>query len=652
MKTISPKLSDRLTVLAIGFLSLLFTSSCSTFTERDHDQSSASKLRPSKTSPQNTNSTNTDSITHNPSNSDGGNGRPVDSSNRATINRPDNTKHKSLTPIRPNNVSDSLAAAAENKTSKQDPLPPASTMEAETLYDLIVAEMAGKANRLNVTLGNYLKQANYTKNPKIIARATRIAKYMGAHQATFNAANLWLEVDPNNIEAHQAVTVQLIRNNKYDAALQHMSSLLRLSSEPNFDFLIHHTRKIDKEARQNIIAGLKKLTQNHPENSRLWFTKAILEDFQGSKEAAILSVERSLEIEPNYVTAVIFKAKTLRNLHREEDAFKTLKQAVKKHPDHKRLRIVYARLLISLNKLSKAQAQFEYLIKRNPDDSDLLLSLALLSWENELEKQAIEYLHQLLETGKKTGDAHTYLGQIYASEKKHKNAIKHFNQVQNGPNYTTAQIQLALVYSEINQVENGIDTLHQAIKKHVSSKTQFLIAESEILINAERLDEAYIVLNRALQEEPSDSDLLYSRAMLAEKLNNLDQLESDLRLIIKENPSSALALNALGYTLADRSDRLEEALELITQAAKIEPNDPAIIDSLGWVHYKLGNNAAALQHLRNAYKLYKDHEIAAHLGEVLWNEGLKEEATALWKSSKKEFPDSAILKKVMDRFLK
>lgn len=140
--------------------------------------------------------------------------------------------------------------------------------------------------------------------------------------------------------------------------------------------------------------------------------------------------------------------------------------------------------------------------------------------------------------------------------------------------------------------------------------------------------------------------------MLAEKLNNLDQLESDLRLIIKENPSSALALNALGYTLADRSDRLEEALELITQAAKIEPNDPAIIDSLGWVHYKLGNNAAALQHLRNAYKLYKDHEIAAHLGEVLWNEGLKEEATALWKSSKKEFPDSAILKKVMDRFLK
>ncbi|MBL4868481.1 MAG: tetratricopeptide repeat protein [Pseudomonadales bacterium] len=294
-------------------------------------------------------------------------------------------------------------ATQQNKIQKPDLL--SSKMEAETLYDLIVAEMAGKANRLNVTLGNYLKQAHYTRDPKIIARATRIAKYMAAHQATLNAAKLWLEIEPDNIEAHQAVTIQLIRNSKYNEALIHVDKLLLLSGEPNFDFLIHHSRRVDRNARQTIITGLNTLTTSHPENARLWFTKAILEDLQKARKAALVSVEHSLELEPNYVTAKIFRAKTLQSLGQIEEALKTLKQAVKKHASHKRLRIVYARLLIKLNKLDKAQEQFEYLIKRNPNDSDLLLSLALLSWENELDKQAKKYLYQLLKTGKK----YTYL---------------------------------------------------------------------------------------------------------------------------------------------------------------------------------------------------------------------------------------------------
>ena len=530
-------------------------------------------------------------------------------------------------------------------------LPP-SDLEAETLYDLIVAEMASKENRLDVTLGNYLKQAHYTRDPNIIARATRVAKYIGANQATLDAATLWLEVEPDNTEALQAVTIQLLRLEKYDEALKQMDKLLLQSDNPNFDFLIRQSKNVDKETRANIITGLNSLAIKFPSNARLWFTKAIMEEQQGEKSTALTSAQHSIEIDPSYVAAKIFTAKTQQALDLHEDALKTLKHAVKKHSEHKRLRIIYARLLIKQNKLKKAQEQFEYLIKKNPHDSDLILSLALLSWENKLDKQAKKYLNRLINNSQKVDDAHTYLGQIYASEKRYKKAIEHYQQVKNGPSFTAARIQQALMYGALKNPQKAIELLHQASIERPKSKTQFIVTESEILIEDKRLDEAYTLLDKALADTPQDASLLYSRAMLAEKMNNLEQLENDLRSIIAADPNSALALNALGYTLADRSERLEEALELINKAAIIEPDDPAIIDSLGWVYYKLGNQKMALQHLRKAYKLYGDHEIAAHLGEALWTNGQQAEAESIWKSSAVKYPDSPILKKVMDQYLK
>jgi tetratricopeptide (TPR) repeat protein len=540
---------------------------------------------------------------------------------------------------------DSDKNQAEDESSQS----PAASFEAETLFDLIIAEMAGKQNRLDVTLGNYIKQAHKTNDPGITARAARIAKYMNAHQATLDATQLWLKQEPNNTEALQTITIQLIRAGRFEEALVYMDQLLAQDVSANFDFLIHQSRQLTRRRRLNIIESVDKLLVKYPRNAQLWFSKALLEHQNENAKVALSATNTCLELDPQYVSAIIFKAQLLQDSLKIQEALRLLKKAVKKHPQHKRLGIVYARALVESSELDKAQDEFQRLVETFPQDYDLLLSLALISWENKLTDQSKAYLTQLIDHEHRQDEAYTYLAQIAMAENDTEQAIDYYRRVSVGPHFTGAQVQIAQLFAEQNDLNQARTILAAARNQQPQQAVQYYISEAELLADHNAESDAEALYEKALEKFPKNPNILYSRAMFYIQRDNLTAMEADLREILAENPTSALALNALGYTLADKTDRLEEALELIQKAIALEPDDPAILDSLGWVYFRMGQVETALQYLQRAYSRLQDHEIAAHLGEALWVSGNKTEALRIWKTALEAKPDSDKIRKTMSR---
>jgi len=521
--------------------------------------------------------------------------------------------------------------------------------EPETLFDLIIAEMAGKQNRLDVTLGNYLKQAHRTNDPKIAARAARIAKYMNAHQATLDATKLWLAEEPDNTEALQMMTVQLIRAGEFEKALSYMERLLEQKASANFDFLVQHSQEITRRRRQGIITALEDIIKRYPSNPQLLFTKALLLQQNEDLKEALVTTNSALEIDPNYVSAIIFKAQLLHKQNKSKEAAALLRRAARKHQKHKQLGIVYARVLIEQGELKQAHKQFKRLVNNFPNDYDLLLSLALISWENELADQAVSYLNQLIELEHRQDEAYTYLAQIAEAQGETEKTIALFRKVNLGPHFANAQIQMARLYAYNQDMDTAREILGAARNLQPQQSIHYYINEAELLAEHHSAEEVLAFYDKALEKFPNDANILYSRAMFHIKADDIESMEKDLRLILSDNPTNPLALNALGYTLADRTDRLEEALELIQKAIALRPDDPAVMDSLGWVYFKLGQTETALQYLQRAYAMLKDHEIAAHLGEALWSMGKKSEAIRIWKKALEHEPDSEVIRETMGR---
>lgn len=527
---------------------------------------------------------------------------------------------------------------------------PTRSFEKDTLYELLLAEFAGKRNRADVALGKYLKQAHETRDPQVVERAAYIARYLGAHQATLDAAILWIDIAPENPAPRSLAATELIRFGKLDEALDQIDILMQYSGDLNFEFLLQATRTADMETRQRVLAKLTEFTQER-DDDQLWFAKGALEAMNGNHQQAITDFDRAIELNDNYGNAILARAQSMIALGQTEAALAFLAEQTSLHPQNKRLGITYARYLIQYGKLQAAQQQFERLVQIFPDDGDLVLSLALLSWENKLEAEAIQYFNQLIAMNYRVDEANLYLARIAESGKRTGEAETYYKKITGGPTFTSARIQLALMYADLNRIDDALATLDSAAASDTRNALKYQLAKSEVLARANRDREAIAVLDKALETLPTETALLYSRAMLKEKVGEFEAMEADLRQVLELQPNNSAALNALGYTFADRNERLDEAWELIERAYHLNPSDPAIIDSMGWIKYRKGEHAVALDFLRQAYDAFKDQEIAAHLGEVLWIMGQKEEAARIWRQALQENPGSKTLQDVMKRFL-
>ena len=541
--------------------------------------------------------------------------------------------------------------ADQEPLKKSGPERPKIELTEEILYKLLVAEIAGQRNQLDLAVENYLDLARTTRDPDIVSRATRIAVYARDDAAAREAAHLWAELDPENSDAHQVLAVMAVREGNTAKALVHLEIILKSNGQRQglnqrlwmvANFL---SREKDKEQVKLI---LEELMAGHQDAPEILFAYAQVLTRMAELPRAREVLEQVLALAPQNNDAAMTYVSVLNQLGLEAEALAWLESALKKNNDEFALRIFYARILTDLQRFDEARRQFEILTVQDPGNPDVLFSLGLLYLQSSRLDDAEGYFIRLSETKGHEDDASYYLGRISEEKEDLEKASNWYRGVSSGKNYFDAQMRIGMLLGKQNKIEEARLHLAKIQTRSVREKSVLIQAEAEMLAENRRFEEAMEVFDKALQEG-YDEDLLYSRAMLAEKMDRLDILEMDLRVILEKDPNNSQALNALGYTLADRTDRYDEAYDLIKRALEISPDDYFVLDSMGWILYRQGRLEEAIEFLNKALSKKNDPEIAAHLGEVLWVKGDKEAAQSIWDTALGETPNDDRLRNVINR---
>lgn len=536
----------------------------------------------------------------------------------------------------------------QTKPQLSEEKPPLRPFPPETLYALLVSEISLNRERYDVALSNYVRQAHKTRDPGVAARATRIARFLNIHDITLDTSLLWVQVSPDNHEARLITSTELAIAGRLLEAMEHATVLAEKGLDAPFYHIASHGNKATDTQRELLIDHYQKLQKQYPKQKELPLGTAILLQQAKRLDDALKVTQKLLVEDEDNIPAAIIEARILQQLKRPEKALERMVTMLRKHPDNTRLRLQYARILAS-HDLGQAYDQFKMLAEQNPEDADLVFSLALLSKERGMKTQAREHFETLLQLGQRASSAHYYLGRLSEDEGDIETAIEHYYQVKPGQDFFPALGRATLLETQRGNFSDAHNHLNILRGLYPKKQNELYLLEARALGSAEEYSRAYDILSEALSHSPRATELLYTRAMLAEKMDDIEGLESDLRQLLLYAPNNAMALNSLGYTLLIKTNRLDEAFELIQQALQLKPDDPAIIDSMGWALYRKGNYSAALSRLEQAMASYPDHEIAAHLGEVLWVIGEHTKAKEIWEKGLQLKPDSPLIKEAMER---
>jgi len=544
-----------------------------------------------------------------------------------------------------------LPKVVTRKPEPREPPLPAVELSESLLFKITLAEIAAQRGQPHVAVPAFLEVARETRDPRIARRATEIAWNARFLPAALEAATLWLQADPESTRARQTVISLLVNQSRLDDAQPHLEKWL--SGDPEnvgqnflqlYSLLSGHQ---DKAAIQRLIARLVSFHPQVPEASLALAQAAWNAD---DVATALKSSREALRLRPGWELAALFQAQALQR-DSVDEAAAFLGDFVKTHPGARDARLNYARLLVRAQRYPEARKQFEILLGEAPNNAEIAMAVATLSMQAKDYAAADTQLRRALEIGAKDPDmVRMYLGQVNEELKRDSEALKWYSSITHGAQFIPAQARYAGVLARQGRLQDARKHLHGVNPGDVRQRMQLTLAEAGLLRESGAYQEAFDFLGEALSRSPDSPDLLYDHAMAAEKVNRLDVLETNLRRLIALQPDHAHAHNALGYTLADRNQRLPEARTLIETAHRLAPNDPYILDSLGWVLYRLGENEAALGHLRRAYEMRPDGEIAAHLGEVLWILGRRDEAQKIWTDALRVQPKNEALQGTIKRF--
>ena len=520
-----------------------------------------------------------------------------------------------------------------------------------TLLALLTAEVAGYRGDYQYALDQYLIEAEKTLDPGVAARVTRLAAYMKADDKLYQAASLWAQADPESLEAHQFLADQLVKRALYVDALETMQTIDRLGGEAQFDYFAYRVGRMTQEDRQALLLGLNDMLTVNPNEPQILFSKAALLEALGDGPAALETADTLLGLKPAELNFIILKANLLSDLNQKQAAQAFLSEQLAINPDQPRLRLLLARLLFEAQAFSDARVQYQILHEIRPEDGEILFALAMLSIEQADFAQARLHLGRLVRTDQRVNQAQYYLGLVAEKTGDVALALREFAKVDGGYEYLSVQGRIVELISVNQSLEDARSYLAKKKLAHNGLRSQFDLIEGQLLSRVDAEDALFEHLDEAIEAQAGDIPLLYFRAMSGQKYDRLDILERDLKQVLTLDPGNADAMNALGYTLADQTDRYDEAYVLIEKALRLKPEEPAFIDSMGWVLYRLNRYEEAIDYLEQAFERFPNDEVAAHLGEVLWQSGKTRRAKRVWKEALSETPDSTFLQSVVKRFL-
>ena len=550
-----------------------------------------------------------------------------------------------------------MAAATRDQINKQPQTVAAPETAVEygsftkaQLYQAIISELGAQRGVLEDASDSYFNLALETKDLGIIRRAVQFASANNDLNALLQLGLLWSEIDPSDPQPELMLSFQFLETGNYEQALSHMVRVIELGGEIDFSALSARTGQLNASARASLIANLRQLAREFSDQQSIQLTLVQLLAQNGDYLEALTEFDQLLKLIDLNPRLVLLQAQVLQSAGETDDALETLAEGVRKFDDNRNLRLTYARLLIQNERYEMAQAQFAAMMTQDPQDWETLFSMALLDVELEQFDLASEKFTQLAEVDDRADEANYYLGYVNEQRNNLPLAIAAYREVRIGTqNFLAAQQRAVSLAIQLGELDSTRAYLSQLSRGQPRLEILFHTIESGALIQAGHADRARDLLDRALNKYPNEADLLFARVLLFDSLGDKEGSEQDLKQIIRIRPEDSRALNHLGYMLADQTERYQEALELIERAIAISPDDPAIIDSLGWAQFKLGRYEEALTNLRRAYAVFPDAEVASHVGEVLWMMGREQEAVEIWRGALQNQPDSDLIKEVVHR---
>ncbi|MGD8803292.1 MAG: tetratricopeptide repeat protein, partial [Gammaproteobacteria bacterium] len=475
----------------------------------------------------------------------------------------------------------------------------------QLLYDLLVAEFAGNTSDMPLAVDAYSRAAMESDDARVAARAAYIAVYGEQYEKALELLERWEKLDPNDADITRMYAITYLKLRQPLAAATYIQSILDTVEGNGHEKALAVKRLLAKESNtEDGLIVLDALNKADTSNQHMLILQARYAAQLEKYDEAIELLDRVLEIDATLADVHIIKARILAAQGKQEQAMALIALVLMEQPDNDHLRLQYARMLVEQRQFNQAKAQFKVLLNKDPENADILLSLGLLDIETGELDEAVTHLQHLIDIGQKQDIANYYLGRIAQNREQQKLAISYYLKVKSGDYVFDSKLRIAGLFARLGRADEGLQQLEALAEKQTSweLRVKAYLAQGEILASKKRYAEGLEMYSRALQQKPDDADLLYARALMAEKVDRIDITEADLLKLLSAEPENANALNALGYTLADRTERLEEARDYIKRAAELVPDDPAILDSLGWVSYRLGNMQDALKWLGMAFE--------------------------------------------------
>ena len=539
----------------------------------------------------------------------------------------------------------SLNAGAETKTA-----PTITSANAEFVYKYLLGEVA--LQRGEATLGSqlFLDLAKQTRDARLAERAARAAVFANQPGLALQASTLWAELDPSSQEAQQASSQLLIASGNLKEAKPHMQKLLAQEDKRANGFLYLNALLANQKDKVEVLTTINELAAPYPKLPEAHLAVAQAALIANKPDVAKKELDTANKLRPGWELAAQMQGQMLLK-ESPEKAIAYFQGFLKQYPKSDDVRMSYAKTLVSQKRFDEAKPEFVKLVESSKGSPETSAVAGLLSLESNDYAMADKYFQQSISSGFKDPEQlYGYLGRSAERQKDDAKALGWYNKIQPGEHYLEGRLSAANVVARTKNVDAAIKMLDEV--DDLTPEQQILVIQNEasLLSQAKRNQESFDMLEKAAHTWPASAEITYDHAMAAERVGKYDIMETELRKLIKGKPEFAAAYNALGYSLADRNVKLPEAQSLLETAVKLAPDDHYMLDSLGWVHYRLGNLDKAAEFLKKAYAAQADPEIAAHLGEVLWKQGKLEEAKKLWASALKEFPENDVLLATAKKF--
>ena len=528
---------------------------------------------------------------------------------------------------------------------------PAQELTGQTLYELLMGEIAAQRGSPALAAQTFLELAKRTRDPRVARRAVEVANFARMPELALESARIWQESDPASAQALQATTVLLIQSKRVEEAEPYIVKLLAPDANAAANGFMQLARLLGSNADTAAnLRVVRSLAARYPNLPQAHLALSQVAAAANEEALALAEVRSAIKLRPDWEIAAMYEAQLLQRRSPGEAA-KRLAVFLEKYPDSRDVRLSHARMLVLDKRYPEAREAFESILKRFPKDIDAIYAVGLLAFQVKEYGVAEANMKRLLDLGYRDANSVRFtLGQIAEEQHDWPRAIQWYDAIQRGDQALPARLRTANAIAKQGKLKEARAYLHGVSAEAEPQRVQLLVAESQLLRDANLHREAFDLLGEALKKTPDQPELLYDQALIAEKLERFEILEASLKKLIQLKPDHAHAYNALGYSFAERNMRLPEAKQLIEKALEIAPSDFFIIDSLGWVLYRMGDLQGAARELRRAWEGRQDGEIGAHFGEVLWQLGQRDEARRIWQESLKASPENETLQKTLKRF--